>query len=172
MPKEPNQFNYSGPYYEYFGKLFRREFPAYEIDEKTVPNPHYRYAPNPRNPFGSSPESLKNGGSLTRGFFEFDPARVSSNYRYLPEGCTEPYIYLKARGATGNKKYYPGNTYVAYGDENDNYYNPESYQIISAGLDDDWGQKGNVEVAEGNISAATADNIVNFGKKTVKDLLD
>ncbi len=127
---------------------------------------------NPRNPFGSSPESLKNGGSLTRGFFEFDPARVSSNYRYLPEGCTEPYIYLKARGATGNKKYYPGNTYVAYGDENNNYYNPESYQIISAGLDDDWGQKGNVEVAEGNISAATADNIVNFGKKTVKDLLD
>jgi|GEM_PF-3117614 len=124
---------------------------------------------NPRTPFSNNPSSW------TKGFFEFDPARVS-DYKFYPSGCNVPYIYLKARGATGKKSYSPGN-YVAYKDENNKWYNAETYQIISAGLDDDLGPTGTVSVTESNFSgtekkAAGMDNIVNFGKKTIKDLFD
>lgn len=122
------------------------------------------HSANPRAPFSS------NSGDMTKGFFDFDPARVN-NYEYFPEGCNQPYIYLKAYGATGNKSYNP-NGYAAYKDENGRWYNQETYQIISYGLDDELGQTGEVVVDDGNISAQTADNIVNFGKKTIKDLLD
>lgn len=123
---------------------------------------------NPRQPFSSAPQQ---GNNLTKAFFEFAPERVDGNYKYYPSGCTLPYIYLKARGATGNKSY-DTSGYVAYKDSNNNWYNPETYQIISAGLDDDLGKTGTVVVQEGTIDTATGDNVVNFGKKLVKDLLD
>ncbi|MDO4630100.1 MAG: prepilin-type N-terminal cleavage/methylation domain-containing protein [Planctomycetia bacterium] len=124
---------------------------------------------NPRQPFNVAP---KQGNNLTKAFFEFAPERVDGNYRYYPSGCTQPYIYLKSRGATGNKRYYTYGSYPVYQDENGIWYNPETYQIISAGLDDDWGKTGAIQVGEGTIDTATGDNIVNFGKKLVKDLLD
>lgn len=31
MPAEPNQFNYSGTWFEYFNEVFREEFPTYRI---------------------------------------------------------------------------------------------------------------------------------------------
>lgn len=130
---------------------------------------------DPSAPFSKAP---KNCSSLTKGFFEFDKARLNENsgdYRFYPSGCNQPYRYLKARGATGKKKYYPG-SYVAYGDEDGEWYNPETYQIVSAGLDDDWGPTGEVKVTESNFIGETGahgrDNIVNFGKKTIKDLFD
>ena len=35
MPAEENQFNYPGPYYEYFEKIYKEEFPEYRL-EKTA----------------------------------------------------------------------------------------------------------------------------------------
>lgn len=126
---------------------------------------------NPKTPFSSSPQTMKNNNTaMTKGFFEFDETKVSSNGEFTPNGCTVPYVYLKARGATGQKEYYPG-SYVAYKDSNGNWYNEETYQIISAGLDDDFGSTGAVTVS-GSVNSATADNVVNFGKKTIGDLLD
>ena len=120
---------------------------------------------NPRTPFSSN-------NPRTKGFFEFDKARLSSDYKFVPSGCVTPYRYLKARGATGNKSYTASP--VAYKDANGNWYNPESYQIISAGLDDDWGNTGTVTLSESpsSYNKGTLDNVVNFGKKTVKDVLD
>ncbi|MDO4859196.1 MAG: type II secretion system protein [Thermoguttaceae bacterium] len=122
---------------------------------------------NPKTPFDTS------STNRTKGFFEFDKARLGSN-KFVPSGCNEPYRYLKARGATGNKSY-PTN-YVAYKDVNGNWYNPETYQIVSAGLDDDWGPTGQVTVQQSTFNNANTkgglDNVVNFGKKTIKDLID
>jgi len=131
---------------------------------------------NPRTPFSSSPTSLKNSNSsMTKGFFEFEASRLStSDYTYTPNGCIEPFVYLKARGATGNKSY-PTGSYVAYKDTNNNWYNPETYQLISAGLDDEWGPTGAIVVQESSFTGNNKgglDNIVNFGKKTIKDLID
>lgn len=125
---------------------------------------------DPRNPFTQSP---KNSTSTTKALFEFDESRLNlSTYEFMPSGCTLPYYYLKAVGATGRKQYNT-TSYAAYKDENGSWYNPESYQIVSAGLDDDLGvATGTIVVEEGSINTATGDNIVNFGKKLVKDLLD
>ncbi|MBR4164847.1 MAG: hypothetical protein IKR43_01245 [Lachnospiraceae bacterium] len=37
MPDEENQFNYPGPFYEYFDKVFSEEFPEYQISRKRAP---------------------------------------------------------------------------------------------------------------------------------------
>ncbi len=125
----------------------------------------------PSEPFAKAPTSNE-VTVLTKAFFDFAPDRVDDSYQYYPSGCTLPYIYLKARGATGNKSYTVDESYPVYKDANGYWYNPETYQILSAGLDDDWGATGAIQVQEGTISTATGDNIVNFGKKLVKDLLD
>jgi type II secretory pathway pseudopilin PulG len=126
---------------------------------------------NPASPFTSS-------NNTTKGFFEFDKSRLGGS-QYVPSGCVKPYCYLKSRvdKDTGKKEYFPGSSYVAYKDTNNNWYNPESYQIVSAGLDDDWGpsNKQGVVVQQSNFSGdnkSGLDNVVNFGKKTIKDLID
>ncbi len=139
------------------------------------------HSANATSPFSSAPYSYSNGSlksnniNTTKAFFEFDIARFGTEYQYgyLPSGCNKPYIYLKSRGATG-KKYYSPSSYVAYKDSNGNWYNQETYQIISAGLDDEWGNTGTVTISgtASNFNKNTLDNVVNFGKKTIKDLFD
>ena len=125
----------------------------------------------PHNAVPSSPFSTANPTNKTKGFFEFDQGRLS-NYKFVPSGCNTPYRYVKARGATGNKSY-PTN-WVAYKDPNGKWYNPETYQIVSAGLDDDWGATGAVQISgsASSFNKNSLDNVVNFGKKTIKDLFD
>ncbi len=36
MPDEENQFNYPGPYYEYFEKIYKEEFPEYRIEKTSA----------------------------------------------------------------------------------------------------------------------------------------
>lgn len=119
---------------------------------------------DPKYPFTSSTDT-------TKGFFEFDKSRLESG-QYLPSGCTVSYRYLKPRMIQNQKEYTPSP--VAYKDANGIWYNLETYQIISAGLDDDWGNTSEV-VLSGSTSdyqKGTLDNVVNFGKKTIKDVLD
>ena len=37
MPPVPNQFNYGGPYWEYFEEIFRTELPALSFTKETAP---------------------------------------------------------------------------------------------------------------------------------------
>lgn len=126
---------------------------------------------NPKAPFSTNPESLS---STTKPLFDFDKTRVDEAFRFMPSGCSQPFVYLKARGATGKKQYPATDTYPVYKTEDGDYYNEETYQLVSAGLDDDWGQitSGGLVVKKGNVNSATGNNIVNFGKKTVRDLLN
>ena len=39
MPSEENQFSYPGPYYEYFARIFREEFPLYRVEEEAEKQP-------------------------------------------------------------------------------------------------------------------------------------
>ena len=34
MPAEPNQYNFNGTYVQYFGNVFREEFPAFEVRQE------------------------------------------------------------------------------------------------------------------------------------------
>ena len=38
MPDEENQFNFNGTYVQYFEKVFREEFPRYDVQKETSPN--------------------------------------------------------------------------------------------------------------------------------------
>lgn len=124
---------------------------------------------NPRNPF-----SYNSDDKITKGFFEFDKSRLSGN-KFTPAGCTVPYRYVKATGPTGHKSYKQTAYYYTDTSGKTVYYNDETYQIHSAGLDDDWGTATEVlnEKTGGHTNdKATLDNVVNFGKKTIKDLID
>ena len=36
MPAEENQYTYQGPYYEYFEKIYREEFPQYRVEKEAA----------------------------------------------------------------------------------------------------------------------------------------
>ena len=38
MPDEENQFNFGGAYHDYFERIYRAEFPAYQLDKQFSPN--------------------------------------------------------------------------------------------------------------------------------------
>ncbi len=38
MPLEENQFNYPGPYTDYFEKILREDFPAYRAEKEMIPS--------------------------------------------------------------------------------------------------------------------------------------
>ncbi|MDO4584646.1 MAG: type II secretion system protein [Planctomycetia bacterium] len=142
---------------------------------------------DPKNPFGSNPYS--ENISLTKPFFEFDETRLENN-AYKPRGCTTYYLYRKAKLSKG-KGYYPSYSEAyAYmyldNDGNKKWYNDTTFQIISSGLDNDFGldnatledlnstgtaAKG-VKIAEGAVPSALGNNITNFAPRQIKDLLD
>lgn len=131
---------------------------------------------DPTAPFATNPYS--SDVSITKPFFEFDKNRISEissgDYGYLPRGCTEPYYYLKAKQSKGRGSYNTSG-YSAYQDLNGDWYNENSFQIISAGLDNDYGTDGDtVIIKEGNtdLTSAVLNNITNFAPRQVKDLLD
>ena len=55
MPREENQYNYPGPYYEYFKKLFLSEFARYSIQEEARLKPVAR----PRPGMGFAPRTVQ-----------------------------------------------------------------------------------------------------------------
>lgn len=125
---------------------------------------------DPRNPF-SEPNASEAG--LTKPFYEFDKNRITESYTYLPRSSTKPYYYIKAKQIKGRGSY-DTSSYSAYQDSDGNWYNENSFQIVSAGLDNEFGTDGKtVVVKEGNqLTSAVLNNITNFAPKQVKDLLD
>lgn len=134
---------------------------------------------DPENPFFNRNHAL--GQQRTEPLFEFKPERIqlaNSNYRYYPEisgaypssngaGC--PYVYLRAR----NKAYptftsvFPGTAdekaVYSYAKGANEWYNPSTFQIISAGFDNNYG--------DGQPTGGDLDNLTNFAEGKLEDLL-
>ena len=153
----------------------------------TDPNGSSVTRPNPQNvlqvflgPHNADPTkpftvSLKatSADSLTKPFFEFDQNRLSKDYTYLPRNCSEPYYYRKATISKGKGNYTGNQNYPTYKDADGNWYNPTTFQIVSAGLDNDLGDKtSNGIKVDDNLSGESLDNISNVAPKTLKDLLE
>ena len=81
--------------------------------------------------------------------FEFDETRVSSGQFYPTDKPGSPYIYIDSGnyGPPG----FPVGAYTYTADQNDN---PNTFQILCAGLDEEWG---------------TEDDLSNFWKGTRGD---
>ena len=132
------------------------------------------FSKNPQNPFAS-------GGSREGPFFEFDSTRLNFSVNaqmptYLDPfpSQTLPYLYLSAYDGVG---YAPAGSHD-YGGAMPNgayrqgsvtgpYFKPQSFQIISPGMDFTFGNGG--YVTPGNVSGsdATADNVTNFHSSTL-----
>lgn len=123
------------------------------------------YGPDPFNPKNAPLTPL----------FDFDKSRLVDSdsdgfFEYVPrDGQNVPYIYihnasyssfLAPSAGTGTPK--------AYKDKNGVYINPESFQLICAGQDGDWGANndGKVFPTGTNYNDGDGDNIANFSEGT------
>ncbi|MDO4570451.1 MAG: type II secretion system protein [Planctomycetia bacterium] len=124
---------------------------------------------NPRSPFSST------SGKTTKGYFEFDKNRVDS-YQYYPSGGTVPYVYFRANLSKEDTSAYDGKSWngvsAYYNNTQNSYFNPKTFQIISAGLDNEYGSTFKFSTDTGRLDEATGNNIVNFSTKLIKDLLE
>jgi len=122
--------------------------------------------------------------------FEFDETRLgrmNGVLVYYPElGVTMnscPYVFFRARGNGGyddtaqqceisGRDGAGGDTQLVrpyYNTQTDNWVNPDSFQLISAGLDDRFGT-GNKYPVGTDYSPETFDNITNFSNITLDDM--
>jgi hypothetical protein len=129
------------------------------------------FSTNPSNP-------AQLGGDRMGPFFEFklnrlvDPGRASSpGYRvYIDAYGKSPYVYFSSYTRNGYARYFAGLgsdcSLVPQGPYNDgagNYYNPDSFQIISAGRDTKFGPGGTWSQATAPLIAqAGKDDMANF----------
>ena len=133
------------------------------------------YGPNPRNPFA---ENAKRDP-----LYAFDETRLrreNGKVRYYPRDVNEPFVYfhhasynqIEFQSTTGE-----GGKLLPYtrdlnegetdqggtsGENSDRkYVNPDTFQIISAGLDNDYGNGGSYPSGKG-YQLGDRDNITNF----------
>lgn len=107
-------------------------------------------------------------GPRRHGIYEFDPARlVPTSYgkeMYLPPGLgrTEPYVYFQTAGR--RKLVYPAKAprIEAYRKSETEYVNRASFQVLSAGEDDRWGELPAPFFPAGPFTGGHADNRTNF----------
>ena len=99
------------------------------------------YSRNPMNPLSGDRVKL----------FDFDQNRVDSNQYHPTDKPGSPYKYI-------SKDQYPGSIAEINPATND-YFNPDTFQILCAGQDEEWGPNSD-------------DDLSNFWKGTRKDYLD
>lgn len=142
------------------------------------------FSGDPSNPLSGHETRMRNGGGDGEPFYEFDTERLSGTssgtVRYYPSlpGGQETYD----GDTTGNKAFlfftspwtvFSGLTPYQKKDNDANspsgkYYNPRSFQIIQAGLDNSLGDGG--ELNETN--SPLDDNIASFASGTIRDFYD
>jgi len=124
------------------------------------------FSKNPRLPFSSD-------GSREGPFFEFQSERLRDlDGNGFPEFVDPldndaPFVYLTPSGYRIQDDNDPNNAVIhsgnrmpeAYRQTTDNYWKPKDYQLISAGLD---GQFGNGGLTTGTLLSTDEDNITNF----------
>ena len=106
--------------------------------------------------------------AVSKPFFEFDRSRLTSS-GFCPRSCSIPYYYFKANIVNGVGTY-QGKAGPVYKDANQHWYNPQKYQITSAGLDNDC-NTGEIKIDK-DLAGKDRDNISNVTTKTLKDLID
>ena len=141
------------------------------------------FSGDPSNPLSGHAERMQSGTGDP--FYEFDTERLSGSggtgtVRYYPSlpGGQETYD----GDTTGSKAFlYFTSPFTAFSgltpyqkkdsdanSQSGNYYNPRSFQIIQAGLDNSLGSGG--ELSE--IDSPLDDNIASFASGTIKDFYD
>jgi type II secretory pathway pseudopilin PulG len=102
-------------------------------------------------------------------------------WQYYPPKSTKPFVYFdtsKSRPSTTEDTFY----FTSFGivpikrlavDGLDiRYANEDKYQILHAGVDDDWGdftQVGTIMYPDGPFTAELGDTVVNFDERTLQD---
>jgi prepilin-type N-terminal cleavage/methylation domain-containing protein len=130
------------------------------------------YSKNPRQPI--------TGAGERDNFFQFDQTRIRGSavgqYTYVPaDGKDAPYVYFNcarhqqsAVNTSATDAKYTGSNGTAYryitAASPNTYANPQSFQIISAGLDGDYGAASDKkQYPDGtNYNIADNDNLTNF----------
>jgi hypothetical protein len=131
--------------------------------------------------FSNSPNPALLGGNRFGPFFDFrtsrlvDPGRAASpGYRvYIDAYGTRPYVYFSSyKVRNGYARYAALGSDCSlipdgpYQDGNGNYWNRDSFQIISAGRDTEFGPGGTWSLADpAKIAPAGKDDMTNFAEK-------
>lgn len=121
--------------------------------------------------FSPDPQYPLTGSGRKTPFFEFDPKRLvdlgDGHIGYVPRHHLQsPYVYFNHRTYSSDSFKDPRSgraTGVArpYKNEHGEFHNPESFQLLSAGLDDDYGAGGVYPTGEGFIKG-DVDNLSNL----------
>jgi len=143
------------------------------------------FSADERNPFDTSTNVSRDPPR-----FEFEPdrlGRMNGVLVYYPDlGVTMnscPFVYFRARGKAGydadiqdcdilGRDGAAGDTQTIrpyYNTETDDWVNASSFQLVSAGLDDQYGT-GNKYPVGTDYSPETFDNIANFSNVTLDDM--
>lgn len=130
---------------------------------------------------GFSPDKRRpiTGGGERKSAFNFDPTRLDTSVtppRYLAPGTTKPYVYFEcSRYPSGSTESYSVGSDVTkpYKINTSTTANAKSFQIISAGLDNDFGPSNTYLLDATNIKDGHIDNITNFSEgKPLIDYID
>jgi hypothetical protein len=134
------------------------------------------FSTNRSHPITGRGGPLSVDGPRRRGIYEFDPARLIptsyGNEMYLPPGLgrTEPYVYFQTVGR--RKLVYPARNprIEAYRKSDTEYVNRTSFQILSAGEDDRWGDLPAPFFPAGPFTGGHADNRANFSPVPLEEV--
>ena len=107
--------------------------------------------------------------------------RLINFWQYYPPKSTNPFVYFdtsKSRPSTIEDTFYLSSFGVipikrlAVDGLDIRYANEDKYQILHAGVDDDWGnftQVGTIMYPDGPFTAELGDTVVNFDERTLQD---
>ncbi|MEX0936929.1 MAG: prepilin-type N-terminal cleavage/methylation domain-containing protein [Pirellulales bacterium] len=162
------------------------------------------FSPDPEHPLtGPGTRDGDTSASLER-LFDFDEARLVPTrpwqpqngaqitlMAYIPDGITQPFVYFDTSRTLTTPEPYPVMPYYApptttvprvvpYLEQDPRnpstrrFVNPDSFQIIAAGLDDDFGEPltnppGAPLVPEGPFIGGHSDNLANFSQRNMED---
>lgn len=126
--------------------------------------------------FSPDPEHPITGAGERAPFFQFAPERIQESGAYpvyLPKASTAPYVYFESQTydrSTNNYTSLGTGTARPYREDSGFWCNRKSFQIITAGQDNDYGNHATAN-SEGrwpsgtNYTASDRDNIVNFNER-------
>ena len=193
-PADLTQTGASGAVTKFFARAFPRYTPTNLANELQTAGASDTYDPgnalvfwlvgfsgDPTNPLSGHAVRMQNGGGNGEPFYEFDTERLSGTggtgtvryYPNLPGGQetydgdtdgTKAFLYFaKPYAASSTPAFTP---YQKKGTTN--YYNPRSFQIIQAGLDNSLGDGGVLNDA----NSLEDDNIASFASGTIRDFYE
>jgi type II secretory pathway pseudopilin PulG len=132
------------------------------------------YSPDKRRPI--------TGGGERKPFFDFKPDRLDTSVnppRYAAPNTTKPYVYFDCSRypTTNSTESYSNNgiakPYKLPTAQGGGYANAKSFQIISSGLDNEYGTDTGFVLDNSGIKDAHTDNLTNFSEgKPLIDYID